>query len=344
MVVRDFISITMCSYRIQIKKNQWGRLKMKSSKLLLTALLGIASISVLASTEAWTYDSTAKTLSWTDSTGFENVVSNVSAKGTSLDIGTNKENPLAVNLDFSVPIEGGYEITTINGLFEKNLSVVRFISPPKLKELKYDRFRFCSNLKEIRLNDGLTTIGTQVFRDCPIEGELYLPKTLTAIGSSSFNSPGIVGKIIWPENCPEFNGLIYTSIDTFIGNGIKSLSNNCLAHNSYLTNVVLSTCLETIKGGDWFDYSYCNLDVYWRSFPANGFAKNPMGGHLYSNTITNHLAWHDREIWRDFASTNTMFTFTVPEDFSSYGKWGSQVTVWWRDPDRAPEPMFLIIR
>jgi hypothetical protein len=33
----------------------------------------------------------------------------------------------------------------------------------------------------------------------------------------------------------------------------------------------------------------------------------------------------------------------VPEDFSSYGKWGSQVTVWWRDPDRAPEPMLLII-
>ena len=52
---------------------------MKSSNLLLTAFLGIASISVLASTEAWTYDSTAKTLSWTDSTGFENVVSNVSA-------------------------------------------------------------------------------------------------------------------------------------------------------------------------------------------------------------------------------------------------------------------------
>ena len=57
---------------------------MKSSKLLLTAFLGIASISVLASTEAWTYDSTAKTLSWTDSTGFENVVSNVTAVGKEL--------------------------------------------------------------------------------------------------------------------------------------------------------------------------------------------------------------------------------------------------------------------
>lgn len=317
---------------------------MKSSKLLLTALLGIASISVLASTEAWTYDSTAKTLSWTDSTGFENVVSNVSAKGTSLDIGTNTENPLAINLDFSVPIEGDYEIMTINGIFQGNLSVVRFISPPGLKELRYDRFRWCYNLKYLKLNDGLEKIGSQVFNGCPIEGELYLPSTLKEIGSGCFNSKGIVGKVVWPEKCPTFYGIIDTSIHTFIGLGIKSMGNNCLARSPNLTNVVLSACLETTAGGDWFDYSYVNCDVYWKSFPSKGMTKNPMGGHLHSNTITNHLAWHDREIWRDFASTNTMFTFTVPEDFSSYGKWGSQVTVWWRDPDRAPEPMFLIIR
>lgn len=27
-----------------------------------------------------------------------------------------------------------------------------------------------------------------------------------------------------------------------------------------------------------------------------------------------------------------------------FSKWGSQMTVWWRVPDRAPKPMFLIIR
>lgn len=307
------------------------------------ALTALFTMPVVAESNQWVYDTTAKTLTWTDSSGFENVISNVTASGTSLKVGNNKENPLAVTLDFSVPISDGYEVTVMDGPFEGNTSITTLIMPEKVTVLKYDRFRYCYNLKTLRLNDGLETLSTQVFRDCPIEGELYLPQTLTTISSSCFNSPGIIGEIIWPENCPEFNGFARTSIHSFIGNGIKSMGNNCLGYSPYLTNVVLSTCLETIKGGDWFDYSYCNVDVYWRSFPANGLGKNPMGGHVYSNTITNHIAWHDREIWRDFAATNTLFTFTLPETFSGYGKWGSQVTMWWRDPD-VVEGLLLMLK
>lgn len=121
------------------------------------------------------------------------------------------------------------------------------------------------------------------------------------------------------------------------------MGNNCLARSPNLTNVVLSACLETTAGGDWFDYSYANCDVYWKSFPSKGMTKNPMGGHVNSNTITNHLAWHQRDIWRDFAATNTLVKMTVPEKFDGYGVWGSQVTVWWVDPDHI-QPSVIIIK
>lgn len=307
------------------------------------AVLSMLSTAAFAEDNLWVYNSTDKTLTWKDSTNFVNVVSNVTAKGTSLSIGNNIDNPLSVTLDFSVPVADGYEITEFGGIFQNNLSVTTLIMPPKVKELRYDRFRWCYNLKYLKLNDGLEKIGSQVFNGCPIEGELYLPSTLKEIGSGCFNSKGIVGKVVWPEKCPTFYGIIDTSIHTFIGLGIKSMGNNCLARSPNLTNVVLSACLETTAGGDWFDYSYVNCDVYWKSFPSKGMTKNPMGGHVNSNTITNHLAWHQRDIWRDFAATNTLVKMTVPEKFDGYGVWGSQVTVWWRDPDHI-QPSVIIIK
>lgn len=307
------------------------------------AMLSMLSTAAFAEDNLWVYNSTDKTLTWKDSTNFVNVVSNVTAKGTSLSIGNNIDNPLSVTLDFSVPVADGYEITEFSGIFQNNLSVTTLIMPPKVKELRYDRFRWCYNLKYLKLNDGLEKIGSQVFNGCPIEGELYLPSTLKEIGSGCFNSKGIVGKVVWPEKCPTFYGIIDTSIHTFIGLGIKSMGNNCLARSPNLTNVVLSACLETTAGGDWFDYSYVNCDVYWKSFPSKGMTKNPMGGHVNSNTITNHLAWHQRDIWRDFAATNTLVKMTVPEKFDGYGVWGSQVTVWWRDPDHI-QPSVIIIK
>lgn len=315
---------------------------MKKFSICLT-MLSMLSTAAFAEDNLWIYDPTAKTLTWTDPDGVENVVSNVTAKGTSLSIGNNIDNPLSVTLDFSVPVADGYEITEFGGIFQNNLSVTTLIMPPKVKELRYDRFRWCYNLKYLKLNDGLEKIGSQVFNGCPIEGELYLPSTLIEIGSGCFNSKGIVGKVVWPEKCPTFYGLAGTSIHTFIGLGIKSMGNNCLARSSNLTNVVLSACLETTAGGDWFDYSYVNCDVYWKSFPSKGMTKNPMGGHVYSNTITNHLAWHQRDIWRDFAATNTLVKMTVPEKFDGYGVWGSQVTVWWVDPDYI-QPSVIIIK
>lgn len=308
------------------------------------AMLSMLSTAAFAEDNLWVYDPTAKTLTWTDPDGVENVVSNVTAKGTSLNIsGDNSNNPLVHTLDLSVPVADGYEITAIDGIFKKNNTIHTFISAPKITILKYDRFHSCSNLKTVRLNDGLVSMGNQVFNGCPIEGELYIPQTLKEMGPTCFTSSGITGDIVWPEGCTTYWGLPNASITSFVGTKIKEYKHNCFSRNTCLTNVVLSMCMETTAGGDWFDYAYVNCDVYWKSFPSNGMTKNPMGGHLYSNTITNHLAWHQRDIWRDFAATNTLVKMTVPEKFDGYGVWGSQVTVWWRDPDHI-QPSVIIIK
>lgn len=75
-------------------------------RILLFLFLAVAPTAVSA--DGWVYSVPdglnwwdQGILEWTDSSGFHNVVSNVSRSGTSLTIGNNGSNPQCVNLDFS---------------------------------------------------------------------------------------------------------------------------------------------------------------------------------------------------------------------------------------------------
>lgn len=68
----------------------------------------------------------------------------------------------------------------------KNVSIERFDAPSDLKILGTDAFLGCDKLKHIVLNEGLESLGLQVFGDCPNLESVYIPKTVQTIGAYCF--------------------------------------------------------------------------------------------------------------------------------------------------------------
>ena len=127
----------------------------------------------LPASAAWTYDSSAQTL-----TQGAVVLQNVTASGTKLTIGNNKTNATATDLDFSTGVEGGYSVAQIaQDAFNGNTSVTSLVLP-----------------------DTLTWIGQSAFINCSnLGGELVLPDSLTSTGYHSFMGTGRISHAVLQE-------------------------------------------------------------------------------------------------------------------------------------------------
>ncbi len=169
---------------------------MKRSVLFLLAL---AAVSASASTTGWTYappapNLTRGTLSWTDSSGFENVVNGIRiVNGTEKKLyiyeGTNGNNANARNLDFSVGIEDGYELVEFQKTaFNGNTYVTNFVAPATLVTLARSAFNGCTALVHVELNDGLETIGYGAFNGCTALSTIgnFVPSSVKSIGENAF--------------------------------------------------------------------------------------------------------------------------------------------------------------
>lgn len=170
---------------------------------LVAAMLGLSlfvvGFNAAAGTDCWTYTpppagKTQGTLSWTDSSGFENVVNGIKiVSGTDKKLyiyeRTNTGNANARNLDFSVSIEDGYELVEFQGsVFSGNSSVTNFVAPSSLVTLGRYAFNGCSALVHVEFNDGLETIGEYAFNNCSGLSTIdnFLPSSVRVINQYAF--------------------------------------------------------------------------------------------------------------------------------------------------------------
>ncbi len=338
---------------------------MKSSKLLLTAFFGIASISVLASTEAWTYDPTAKTLSWTDSTGFENVFSNVTASGKNLTINepNGSANTLIRNADFSVGIEDGYALTSVGGnAVSGNLGITNIVFPSTLTTINWYAFCNMPALETIVFNEGLKSIGDSFRNNTALKTISGLPSTLTKFGSPAFGGcTSLNVEIDWPESLTTVNtDFANTAISAFRApKGLISIDGYAAFGScTNLSYILLSDVFEYAGRRAFGDNGAIkvNQEIYFRCFPKRGFDPSVFDGGK-SRAMTIHMEWGNREEWTKFAETNTVFYMDVPATFSGEGLMGKQNAVgslidwscivnlkWWQDPEKKPMPLAIIIK
>lgn len=168
---------------------------------VVSLLFASACFDAVAGTDCWTYtppapNLTRGTLSWTDSSGFENVINGIKiVDGTEKKLyileSTNGNNTKARNLDFSVGIEDGYELVEIQrSAFNGNSTVTNFVAPSSLVTLARYAFNSCSALVHAELNDGLETIGTYAFAACKALSTIdnFIPSSVKFIDQNAFQN------------------------------------------------------------------------------------------------------------------------------------------------------------
>lgn len=234
-------------------------------KKILFILCSIVGYCAIGADNFWLYDSAAKTMTWVDETGFENVIKTSGDDGSSIIIkeGVNRETTTIRNLDLSLPIRDAsgneYVITEFvgssNSAFGYNSSITNVVLPSGLKTLPPYAFKNCSELISVTLNDGLEIIGAEAFNGCSALKQIYnfFPSSLVEIKSKAFYSCSALecGAVIsGVTNMADriFHSSSLRSFDCEQA-PLKKLSEFTFYNCKQLTNVVLSQDLEVIKDG-----------------------------------------------------------------------------------------------
>ena len=177
-------------------------------KAIAAALFCISAVSsAVAGTDCWTYhppaSGTRGTISWTDSSGFENVINGIILSDGQIRIypNYNKNSTTLKNADFSIPVrdeDGGelaYSPDFLAGKDDTGQAILGYINGltniivnANATRIGNYAFKTNPNLVRVRLNDGLKSIGTEGFNECEAleTVENFFPDSLEALGSKAF--------------------------------------------------------------------------------------------------------------------------------------------------------------
>ncbi len=196
------------------------------SFLLAVSSLALAATSASAATDHWTYtppaSGTQGTISWTDSSGFENIVKGAVLSGGQITFvhSKNASSTTLKNLDLSLPVYAEDEVTQyefspyalgrsdLGGRIVSGSGVTNIVLYPGCKSVGRYCFKGCTELVKVTLNDGLEEICEDAFRDdtALTTIENFFPDSLKSIGVRAF------------DNCKALSGIA-------VANGLESMGN-----------------------------------------------------------------------------------------------------------------------
>lgn len=236
----------------------------------LAIALVFAATSASAATDHWTYtppaSGTQGTISWTDSSGFENIVKGAVLSGGQITFvhSKNASSTTLRNLDLSLPVyaEDGvtqYEFSPyalgrsdLGGRIVSGSGVTNIVLHPGCKTLGRYCFKNCTELKSITLNDGLEYIYDEAFNgDSVLETVVnFFPDSLKHIGVNAF------------YNCYALSG-------NAVANGLESMGNRAFF-----------TC-KALKGFDCGNSTLGFLDA------STFYKSTALESVVLPNTLTN---------------------------------------------------------
>ena len=243
---------------------------MNAKSLLAVSSLALATTSASAATDHWTYtppaSGTQGTISWTDSSGFENIVKGAVLSGGQITFvhSKNASSTTLKNLDLSLPVyaEDGvtqYEFSPyalggadLGGRIVSGTGVTNIVLHPGCKSVGRYCFKGCTELVKVTLNNGVEVIHEDAFRDdtALTTIENFFPDSLKSIGVRAF------------DNCKALSGIA-------VANGLESMGNRAFI-----------TC-TSLQG---FDCGESSL----RKIEASMFYKDTgLGIVRLPNTVTN---------------------------------------------------------
>ena len=208
----------------------------------LAITLDFAATPASAATDHWTYTppatGTRGTISWTDSSGFENVINGIILSDGAIDVypNCNRGSATLRNADFSIPVRDGagnelaYSPDFLAGKRDTGAAILGYITGltnvvvnANATSLGNYCFKGCTGLVRVVLNDGLESIGVQAFTDdtALMEIENAFPDSLGSIGNNAF------------QNCKALKGPL-------VANGLRTIGSRAFHTCSALLGVDLS--------------------------------------------------------------------------------------------------------
>lgn len=222
--------------------------------------------------------------------------------------------------------------------FYKDTALESVVLPNTVTNIQTGAFWTCTSLTSFSplLPPALQTLGASSgdppFLDCPIEGHVVSPHTLTNL-------------------CPRaFRG---ARIETFTSpmKGLRSIGEYAFSGCTFLTNIVLSSDLESLTGS-WVKGTTAagGVHVWFRNLPAS--LPSNVWGETKTQNITAHLPLSKEAEWREWVAsapaghtfTFNMQTETLPEHPNDVGTWKAGYTqnvTWYKDSDA---PTLVLIK
>ncbi len=143
-----------------------------------------------------------------------------------------------------------------------------------------ESFYSCGSLKEVKLNEGTTTIGTEAFENCSSLNKVILPKTLKTINSCAFYSCSTIKEVHFNGEMSDWCNITFNIYSSSSGYEYRNATSNPLyyAHNLYINGLKVDNLeilgeIATLKS---YVFAGCNfenvvLDNSIRTINSNAF-------------------------------------------------------------------------
>lgn len=182
----------------------------------------------------------------------------------------------------------------------ENLAEIKL--PDGLKTIGYEAFFNCDSLKEVQLPETLETIGYEAFFGCNSLIEVQLPETLETIGKSAFSSCFKLEEIIIPDNVRSIGESAFSYCnkleEIIIPDSVKSIGDRAFDGCLKLNSVSIGSGLESLGSNVFDGTSVTSLTV--------------SGSNAYFTATDNILYTKDGKTLLWYSGGLTAESFVVP--------------------------------
>ena len=150
-----------------------------------------------------------------------------------------------------------------------------------------------SDVKQVIIGDGVTTIGGSAFSGCSSLTSLTIPNSVTDIGSSAFSGCSSLTSVTIGNSVTEIGGYAFSGCSSLtsltIPNSVTDIGSSAFSGCSSLTSVTIGNSVTTIGSGAFFSCSSLTSVTIGNSVTEIGYYAFSGCSSLTSVTITNSV-------------------------------------------------------